>query len=161
MNARTTAACRALSLPLLAVLVLAGCSASPYHDAPRYAEPATRTAAARQLTQALAFGGRGYSEVRANEITLRWQERRPLSEKRSVWLDRELDLLAVQRVGAAHKPGENWEVKVNAVGGAITFVFKDDQQAARAETALRRLSRPMSPHEKRELVRDANRKLAR
>lgn len=153
MSAQPASACMLLA----ALVLLAGCSGSPYHDAPRYAEPATRTAAARQLTQALAFGGFGYSEVRANEVTLRWQERRPLSEKRSVWLDRELDLLAVQRVGAAHKPGENWEVKVNAVGGAITFVFKNDQHAARAEMALRRLSRPMSADEKRELIRESTR----
>ncbi|MBX3461511.1 MAG: hypothetical protein KF696_16320 [Planctomycetes bacterium] len=127
---------------LLACVLLAGCSSSPYRTAPRYAEPETRQLAARELVRAVAFGGVGTSEVHGNERVLQWHERRPLAGAPAALLARELDLTALRAVTKAARHGENWEVKVDAPGGAVTFVFKNGQSASAAEACFKRLMRP-------------------
>ena len=76
-------------LPLL-VLLLSACAVGPYADTPQYKLPESRAVAARHLNEALAFGSHGISEVAADELKLTWHERRQLTGKRWVMLEREL-----------------------------------------------------------------------
>ena len=138
-------------LPLFALLVSA-CAVGPYASTPRYLPPKTRGIAARQLNEALAFGSRNISEVAADELRLTWIERRALTDKRYVNLERELVFTAIRSVTPAEQPGEWWELRVDAVGGQITFDFDDGQTASKAESALRRLSDELSDTEERELA---------
>lgn len=138
-------------LPLLALL-LSACAVGPYASTPRYVLPETRTTAARQLNEALAFGSRNISEVAADELSLTWNERRALSDKRYVLLERELVFSAVRSVTPADRPGEWWEIRVDATGGQLTFEFDDGRTASKAEVALRRLMKPITDEEERELA---------
>jgi predicted small lipoprotein YifL len=130
---------------LLLVLILAACGSGPYHNPPRYSTPDSRTAAARQLNEALAFGGIGYSDVHADESALRWREQRQITDKQRLWVDRELDLTRLRAVDFPAKPGEHWQLRVTGAGGVLTFVFKEDRSAAKAESALRRLMQVDAP----------------
>lgn len=127
---------------LAALLLLAACSSSPYRTAPRYREPDTRELATRELVRALAFGGVGYSEVHGDPYRLKWHERRPLAGAPAGLLFRELNLTSLLGVDTAAIEGENWEVRVRARGGTVTFVFKDGYSASAAEACLRRLLKP-------------------
>lgn len=128
-------------LPLV-VLLLSACAVGPYADTPQYSLPETRAVAARHLNEALAFGSRDLSEVAASELKLTWHERRQLTGKRWVLLERELEFSQVRAVQRPEKPGEWWELKVEATGGQLTFEFKHAPTAAKAEAALRRLMQP-------------------
>jgi hypothetical protein len=134
---------------LLLLVLLAGCAVGPYADRPEYAMPESRAVAARHLNEALAFSGRGVSEVAADELKLTWNEHRRLSDKRQVLVNRELQFLAVRTVARPQKPGEWWELKVDATGGAVTFHFNDAKSAAKAEAAMRRLSQPLADDEQK------------
>jgi hypothetical protein len=124
---------------ILVLALLTACAGGPYHTPPRYAPPESRTAAARQLNEAMAFGGIGYSDVNADLQSLRWTEPRT-RERRTVWLQRELMFEHIRDVGAPQRDGERWEVRIDAAGGVLRLRFKDDREAAKAESALRRLS---------------------
>ncbi len=123
-------------------LLLAACAGSPYHNAPRYRIPEDRSVAVRQLVESLAFGGLGYHDVGGDHQVLRWREQLHVTEKQRMWLDRELDLQRLRFVAEPDKPGEHWQVRVRGEGGAVTFRFKDDVSAAKASSALMRLSQP-------------------
>lgn len=139
---------------LALLILLAGCAVGPYAAQPRYKLPETRVVAARHLNEALAFGGRGVSEVAADEVHLTWHEYRQLSDKRNVLVERELDFQAITFVGRPEKPGEWWRLEVTATGGVITFEFGDAESAARAEAALRRLRHPLNAEEQSRLATD-------
>jgi hypothetical protein len=130
--------CAALAMVSLLVLLTA-CSSSPYHDPPRYALPKDFSAAARQLIGAVAFGGVGYHDVGGNELAQRWREQLIVTDKQRLWVDRELDLRALQSIAEPAKPGEHWQVRVVTPGGVVTFIFKDARSAAQAASALMRL----------------------
>lgn len=132
---------------LVLVMVLAGCAVGPYADRPRYKLPESRTVAARQLNEALAFDGRGVSEVVADEQKLTWHEYRELSDKRKILVDRELTFLEISFVARREKPGEWWQVEVTATGGAVTFEFNSAEAASKAEAALRRLRQSLNETE--------------
>jgi hypothetical protein len=138
-------------LPLFALLISA-CAVGPYASTPRYKEPASRTVAARQLNEALAFGARGMSEVAADQLKLTWNERRALTDKRSVLLERQLSFRAIRAVLRPERPGEWWELRIIATGGQVTFEFDDGATASKAEVALRRLATNLSDEEAYELV---------
>jgi len=138
-------------LPLL--LLLAGCAIGPYADTPRYKAPDTRTTAARQLNEALAFAGIGLSEVAADEVRLTWHERPLLNDKRRILLERELSLQGIKDVSRPKRPGEWWEVRVEGAGGLVTFEFRSGPAAAKAETALQRLMQPVTRGEGKELAK--------
>jgi hypothetical protein len=129
-------------LPLICLLWLSACAVGPYADTPQYSLPETRAVAARHLNEALAFGSRDLSEVAASELKLTWHERVQLTGKRWVLLERELEFSQVRAVQRPEKPGEWWELKVEATGGQLTFAFKGAPTAAKAEAALRRLMQP-------------------
>ena len=136
-------------LPL--ILLLAGCAVGPYADRPEYAVPSTRSVAARHLNEALAFGGRGVSEVAVDEVRMTWHERRQLSDKRWVMLERELHFQELLTVKRPVRPGEWWQLEVAASGGKLTFQFDDVENASKAEAAFRRLLPALSTTEKRRL----------
>ena len=124
------------------VLLLSACAVGPYADTPQYKLPESRAVAARHLNEALAFGSREISEVAADELKLTWHERRQLTGKRWVMLERELEFASINAVQRPIQPGEWWELKVEAAGGQLTFEFKDAPTASKAEAALRRLMQP-------------------
>lgn len=134
------------------LILLAGCAVGPYADRPRYKLPATRAVAARHLNEALAFGGRGVSEVAADELKLNWHEYRTLSDKRNVLMKRELQFLEVQSVSRPTQPGEWWQIEVVATGGVVTFEFNDATSASKAEAAFRRLRSPLNEGEQKKLA---------
>lgn len=138
-------------LPLL--LLLAGCAVGPYAATPEYKLPETRTAAARQLNDALATQGIGISEVAANEVLLTWNERRQLTDKRWVILEREMNMLQVRGVERPVKVGELYELRVDSAGGQVTFEFKNGRASAAAEAALWRLLQPVSDEESTALAK--------
>ena len=135
-----------MKLAPLICLLFAACAVGP-NAVPTYKAPENRATAARHLNEALAFGGINASEVRATELHLNWNERLKLSATHSELLRRELDLLRVRDVSRPAKPGIDWELRVDAAGGVLTFRFKDAASAAKAESALLRLMQPLSPAE--------------
>jgi hypothetical protein len=137
----------------LPMLLLAGCAVGRYADTPEYKLPETRTTAARQLNEALAAGAIGLSEVVADEVLLTWHERHQLTNKHWVLLDRELNLLRVLSVARPKEEGELYELRVEGTGGQVTFEFKQARAAAAAEAAIRRLMKPLTPEERRELAK--------
>lgn len=124
-----------LCAALIALLLLAACAGGPYHNPPRFAAPETRTAAARQLNEALAAGGIGYADIDADKERLSYSERRA-----NRWLRRELSYAAIYGVDEARQDGARWMVRVDAAGGALKLRFQDAHNAAKAESALMRLS---------------------
>lgn len=135
------------------LLLLAGCAVGPYAERPQYKPPETRAVAARHLNEALVFGGRGLSEVAANELYLTWNERRQLTDKRWLLLERRLEYRAILRIHRPRQPGEWWELHLDAAGGAVTFEFKDVESASKAEAALLRLAGALSLEERKRLAR--------
>jgi hypothetical protein len=136
--------------PLL-LLLLAGCAVGRYADLPEFKLPETRTVAARQLNEVLTGSAIGLSEVVADEVRLTWHERHQLTNKRWVLLDRELNLLQVRGVARPVKDGELYELRVEGAGGRITFEFRQGRASAAAEAAIRRLMKPLTSEERREL----------
>ena len=138
---------------LMTASLLAACAVGPYADTPRYELPNTRTTAARQLNEALAFDALGISEVAADELKLTWHEFLNITPKRKQMVERELDFKGIYSVARPEQPGELWELKVYAAGGTITFNFKQGPQASKAESALRRLMQPLTDDEQKQLAR--------
>lgn len=126
-------------LCLLLLVVLCGCGLNPRTTAPVYDLPPTRAVAARHLNEALSEGSRGISEINADLYLLTWHERRTLTDKRNVLVAREMALLQVRSVSRPERDSVGWQVAVDASGGRVTFLFKDSVNAAKAETAFRRL----------------------
>lgn len=124
---------------LLPLLLLAGCAVGPYAQTPVYKLPETKAIAARQLQEALNTA-QGLSEIDTTTAMLTWHERKRLSDKRTVWLERELKFAAVLGVARPAKSGELYELRIDAAGGQVTFEFKEGTQAAKAEAALRKLA---------------------
>lgn len=124
---------------LLLFALLTACAGGPYHNPPRYALPESRTAAARQLNEALAFNGIDYGDVNADKVRLRYSEGRRLAGGMK-WLRRELVYSAIYGVDPSVTDGEHWAVRVDAAGGTLTLRFNDAAAAAKAESALLRLS---------------------
>ncbi|MBZ0137054.1 MAG: hypothetical protein K8I27_11845 [Planctomycetes bacterium] len=137
---------------LALLLLLAGCAIGPYADRPEYKLPSTRAVAARHLTEALAFGGRGVSEVAGDELKLTWHEYRTLTDKRNVLMERELQFLEITFVARPVQPGEWWQLEITATGGAITFEFESADAASKAEAAFRRLRQPLNEGEHKKLA---------
>lgn len=128
---------RPLLLMALALYLL-GCSASPYRNTPQYVVPETRAKAAVQLNTALA-GAEGLSEIWATEHELNWHQKTQLTSKRWIIVSRNLQFQSIRFVGRPHKPGELFELTVDADGGSVTFRFKNGLKASKAEAALIRL----------------------
>ena len=135
-----------MKLAPLICLLFAACAVGP-NAVPNYKPPETRPTAARHLYEALATGASNVSEIRVDELKLNWHERLPLSKTYSELIERELDLLRVREVSRPTKPGEWWELRIDAPGGVVTFTFKDAVSAAKAESAITRLMRPLSDTE--------------
>ena len=76
------------------LLTLTACAVGPYADTPTYKLAETRTTAARQLNEALAFDAIGVSEVAADELKLTWHEYRNITAKRKQLIDRERPLVS-------------------------------------------------------------------
>ncbi len=136
----------------LLALLLCSCHAGRYAGTPQYALPESRATAARWLNDALAFEGRGVSEVSANELRLSWNEYRPITDTHRKFMQRELNLLRVNRVARPAKPGVYYELKVQADGGALTFAFDSGTAASKAEAAFRRLAQPLTTDEAKHLA---------
>ena len=134
---------------LVSLLTLTACAVGPYADTPTYKLAETRTTAARQLNEALAFDAIGVSEVAADELKLTWHEYRNITAKRKQLIDRELDFRKIYSIGRPEQPGELWELNVYASGGTVTFNFKEGEDAAKAEAALRRLMQPLTEAEQK------------
>ncbi|MBE7491567.1 MAG: hypothetical protein HS108_07425 [Planctomycetes bacterium] len=128
-------------LPVLLLLVC-GCGLNPRTTAPVYQPAAARPDAARHLYEALARGGREISEVRCDGDTLSWREPRAAGPNRTLVIGRELELRQVSAVSRPARDSVGWLVHVDASGGRVTLLFRDSVSAARAESALLRLSRP-------------------
>lgn len=126
---------------LLLALLLCGCGMNPRVNLPVYEPPKTRTEAARQLIEALDQGGRGVSETSADESVLRWHERTAISDTRMAILVRELDFRRVRKVPRPRRDGTGWILEVDASGGLVALRFRNDIDAAKAESALIRLQR--------------------
>lgn len=135
------------------VLALGACRSGPYHDPPRYLMPETRSTAARHVNEALVSSGIGFSEVAADEVRVTWNEIRRLSDKRQMLIEREMIFNQIHNVNRPARPGEWWQVKVFATGGAITFTFRDDADAAKFESAVRRLRQTITPGERTAIAR--------
>ncbi len=121
------------------VLVLVGC-ANPRKERPDYSRPESRDDASRWLIEALDNGDWPYSEINGDRDRITWNERWFTSGKDPILVERELTFSAINIVHHATEDGRWWEVLVDASGGNITFRFKDGQQAAKAEVALKRLA---------------------
>lgn len=144
--------CRSLTLAL-ALVTLTACAVGPYADTPTYTLPKTRTTAARQLNEALAFDAAGVSQVAADELKLTWHEYRSITAKQKLLIDRQLDFQKIYSIARPEKPAELWELNIYAAGGTITFSFREGPDASKAEAALRRLQQPLTEQEERGLAK--------
>ncbi|MHC4842129.1 MAG: hypothetical protein ACYTDT_14435 [Planctomycetota bacterium] len=139
------------SATLLAVLFSA-CSSNPYKNNPIFDPPETRATAAQWLNEALVEGAEkdamkrfrayGISRINVDEVRMKWNDVRPHGRSDFKILRRELVFSSIKVVSRPRHQGDFWDVFVEASGGAVTFHFKDNQNASIAEAALRRLMQP-------------------
>lgn len=142
----------------LLVLLLCACRAGPYAGTPQYTLPESRATAARWLYEALAYDGRGFSDVRADELILNWNERRRITDTQDRLIRRELEFIGIDHVSRPEQQGIHHEVAVHARGGIVTFAFDSGPAASKAEAAFRRLATPLGPDEEAALI-DPHRRL--
>lgn len=131
----------ALRFLLLIPLLLVACGMNPRVNTPVYVQPETRAQAAHMLTSALSKGRVAASQFLAGDASLRWHEKRNLSDRRSVMVQRELVYAQMRAVAAPRPDMDAWMLRIDAAGGDVVFHFRDNHNAAQARAALQRLMR--------------------